>query len=584
MFRYKHVPLAFCLLLLPSFVLGAEKNDQAAMQPPQEAPDLPFQESSYSWTPSVTMVSGGTALRAGRQLFFLEGLTSDQVGWIRNSFIYGGILPALLKHAANYGYDHYIEGTPHAPWVRSVVTLGYMGHRAFYGIYAAKNLLYLWESGLWHMLPAMASFIPGTFPYPYLTMAGLAGLGSLYNSARQLSSETNTQSIHVPISGECSKHFVVKALFPENPDENAKYELNRITQGSNETDVDEYQSLSQVLEQLNIDRIYIEPEHVHGKNIVTSYFHDPELEQTITIVLQDGFGYHSDAPWLLNALFHKADRNQIEKIYSAISPSVIQALANAYRAYEYRDHCKTNSSQTSCSALKETAPDTYYYQPEQPLLALSYQSVIESRQTIFHFGSSRGEADTHITWSDGTIWPSLKVAPQKELPEDALSQWVIPQWVSDFLTAELATQAREQGYSFTDKAAGKFVSITPEAPLHRENRERRERREREESAIPRWQESLTADILHRGRTGPAGEGPITFTKATIPKGPPAEDWTCAICLLSGAANRITLPCEHTFCRDCIKQCARTRGAVSRNAPGYNMLCPNCRAVTHFRDR
>ena len=566
--------LTLILFLALSTVLTTGAPLVTADQSTLSAPTS--EESSF-----VKMTATGTAIRVGNQILYFEGMTENEVALIRNNFLYGGVLYALINRLAKFSAMHTVGGSRTAlltlfPLLASTAFTG--GAKIWYTL---KNVKQIWDTGLWYTLPSLYWQFGGNQPASYAFAAGLAGIGYARDVIFQNASETNTQYIHVPLTGESSKQFVVKAIFPSEPGEQPMYEINHIGLLSPYTSQGEFSNLSAALGSLNVDRIYIQPRHERNKNLLTSYFYDPILEKTVTLELLDDFGNHTNSPWLIDAIFHKADRSLITSANSALSPQVIQTIAEAFNAYADRFICRKNHSEEVCARFWESAPGTYDYKTGQPIAALSSNTQTALDHSLFQFNSPLDGSSMSLKWSDGTFWPSLGMIPDDNIADPPSTQWLIPEWISNFMVAELAFHSRELGYATSKYATNKVLSLLPQPDFSWYVLRLRGR----EGTDTFFERFASGDNLFQATLNqPVSTNPA---EVRLVGQIDAGRGFCSICLENNRPLVQIPACSHQFCGGCLDYMGRlhvnsnrytihANNLARRGPPQFNVSCPLCR--------
>ena len=389
----------------------------------------------------------GSLIRVGRHVVYFDGLSRETLAWLKDSSLYGGVIPALMNRIMDYGYYLLME-VPYGPALQPLLSFGRFIGLASNASYTLASIKTIWEAGAWHLLPSLGGIIQPlsgiSLKKIYFISAGLMGLSYMSSALTQKYSRYSRYNTPVYLSGSAAKHFFVKAIFSGHGGQPV-YEFTRTSLEPPAPADGSYQALASVLEQLDIDRIYIQPEQNNNLNGLKTFFHDPGLTEPVQISIAGNFGHSADSPWLLQAIFQKHDRRELTSVHSALAPSVIDAITAAYQARLLK------------SPLQRAASDTFTYSLQSEQAGLAQFVHIENKRSLFTFKNKNHEFLT-LSWNDGS-WPSLTSVSEGSSESEIKQLW-IPFGVGQFLSTELTTRARRIAYKIVDQGIVQLADAT----------------------------------------------------------------------------------------------------------------------------
>ncbi|WP_281645161.1 hypothetical protein [Parendozoicomonas sp. Alg238-R29] len=433
------------------FVSATEQFDVSSDTQQASLPDGTLIRAVFSQT--------GATFYIGDQMFYFDELDRSRAQWIYDSFVWGGVVYPVMGTIGYY--SRYTAVARQVLGVRSLLTLMSLAGYVLNEWYAVSNIYYIWKAGAWYALPsALTSFgIPSLYQlftgnplteaHIYSLAAGLKGVHSLGGYMKQMKSRTNTQYIHVPLTGDIAHHFVIKAVFQERADLPALYEVNVISASQLENNKNSsYHQLARVLGEHGIERILLLPDK-GGKGALTTFFYDPEQDKMARINLAAEDVGESRIPWLLHAMHLKVDRKSFSSVRSALHPSVIQAVADSCSAYFDQQLCLHGAVKGECSYLDKDSGARNAFSVPNDFGRVAHIGY-EIKKSIFTFGSDDEQEPISVDWQEGMFWPGMTVVANDN--SRTVKQWLIPEWASRFLTAELASRGRNLAASAVDQA------------------------------------------------------------------------------------------------------------------------------------
>lgn len=396
---------------------------------------------------------GGSVLKAGSQILFFEGLTERESNYVYNSIVYGGIVPAAFSRilslagneASHWGFSTFAQLLRFSEFV----------FRPVHIYYCLSHLHHVASVGPWYAIPYYIHTFTGHLSRTsvYTLSATIQAFLQLENLANQVASTKNTQYINIPLGGSASRKFFIKAQFLHEP----VYILYHT--GHNEpNEGDVFSRLSHTLSAYDINQLTIKPLPTYGFSQLEVTFIDPRDNSTIYLHIKGSQDESDHTPWLLHTIHKKHLRTAVTNARFALTPTLLSATAEAIEMYF------STRTRTPSGLLPAIDEDNYLFTAELAHTVTGKIGDVRHQNGSSEFVIDDGELVLH--WYDGYFWPKLSLTPVVT-DNNRFTQWLVPQWLGNFLVTEIAHRGRVAAYQATALLTDSAVTLVATRPVSR---------------------------------------------------------------------------------------------------------------------
>ena len=312
----------------------------------------------------------GTTVQLGNRVIYLDDLTPDDVGWIWQSFLYGGVMSAIFSTMAlSYGfYFHY-------HWLNSC-SMAILG-TAISALFYTDAILTRFRFGY----ALIRNLFSLDYPMPYAAIAYIVLTRDQHNLNNPLRSyvspklllllplvkmlslwfledEGNTKPhTDLAVAGRAADLFIIH--IEPSPMEMTSYKLERTGVGELSADHDGYSSLAKAMDEIGLSAIYIAPsfsvkfflmpssepddiqfpEYVVALAWICFHVHD-RGELVYGILVQRASDLHESevlSPYLLPSFYNSYNRSAIAKSRFLLAPVFLEEVAEFLKEYGNND-------------------------------------------------------------------------------------------------------------------------------------------------------------------------------------------------------------------------------------------------------
>lgn len=404
----------------------------------------------FQWPRLHNLKDGGSVLKAGSQILFFEGLTERESNYVYNSIVYGGIVPAAFSRilslagneASHWGFSTFAQLLRYSEFVFHPAHI----------YYCLSHLVHVASVGPWYAIPYSIHAFTG-----HLSRAGVytlfATIVQLESLASQVASTKNTQYINIPLGGSASRKFFIKAQFLHEP----VYILYHT--GHNEpNEGDVFSRLSHTLNVFDINQLTIKPLPKYGFSELEVTFIDPRDNSTIFLHIKGSQDESDHTPWLLHTIHKKHLRTAVTNARFALTPTLLSATAEAIEMYF------STRTRTPSGLLPAIDEDNYLFTAELAHTVTGKIGDVRHHNSSSEFVIDDGELVLH--WYDGYFWPKLSLTPVVT-DNNQFTQWLVPQWLGNFLVTEIAHRGRVAAYQTTALLTDSAVTLVATRPVSR---------------------------------------------------------------------------------------------------------------------
>ena len=440
-----------------------------------------------NWLPDVASNRSGTFLRKWNRIFLLESMSEDSWNSLRNSFHYGGLLPATslatvymtlfganalgLMASNNFlarwlSYAGYGIGT-----AGMVYTWGWQLKNAYYNG---------WSSGYWylgtHFLGGLESHQQGIQSYqrarrqsrtsvpvrPFNVESALVPPTLLaawfVDKSRRLFSGQIVSAVDIRPPACLADQVFMDIMENDSAMGGTTLRMHRIPRALRDEKRDHisagckpWRDLLKTMDRDRIDRLTIKPRtKVSGTYLYVGFL---DHRSTLSGLLKIKIGPPTDQqPWVEQLLTDGFSRREADNFRSTLHPAymgVIQQVLDCYKSLPDGESIATCEHGTLHNT--STKERIFSWEAKHEPEATSWIYEVPGK-TIFYYGYPHHHAP-YITWSDSYSGPYLELQDGTPSEEPKISQYRFSERVSYALTGELDYLARHLPHMILGRAA-----------------------------------------------------------------------------------------------------------------------------------
>ncbi|WP_257254452.1 MULTISPECIES: hypothetical protein [unclassified Endozoicomonas] len=425
----------------------------------------------------VAVSDEGTTIQLGNRVIYLDDLTRDDVNWIWQSFLYGGVMSAIFSTMAlSYGFYF------HHHWLNScsIAILGTATSALLY----TDAILTRFRFGY----ALVRNVFSLDYPMPYAAVACLVLTREEHNQNNPLRTyvspklllllplvkilsllffedKGNTKThMDLTMAGRAAGLFIIYT--GPSPMKRISYKLERAGVSELSADHDGYSALAKAMDENGLSAVYIAPsffkffpmpsskpdgnqvpEYLVALAFICFHVHDGD-ELVYGMLVQRASDLKKSEvfpPYLLSAFSNSYNRSAIVKARTLLAPVFLEEVAQFLNEYG-------NNKTVQTKDIAGNVLHYYFYNRESRGEVADIQHTKDT--SYFTFPGSDGFSEATITWSS-QIDGQQTLALDSGCNEDnscVFSQYKVPAWVNKVLSIQLAYLGYFVGFNWAQSA------------------------------------------------------------------------------------------------------------------------------------
>lgn len=447
----------------------------------------------------IVLSDEGTTVQLGNRVIYMDDLTRNDVEWVGQSFIYGGVMSTLFSvMALSYGYYF------HYYWLNSyyVAIFGMLISSLFYVDAILTRLRFGYA--------LVQSLFSLDYPMPYAAIAFmvltreeqdvnnplqrhvnpkillLLPLVKLL-SLQFLEDKNDKTSTGLTLTGHAAGMFIIHI----EPEPYARglisYKLERTKVNELNPNPDGFSALATAMDEINLSAIHIvplAPQRYSFTSLEQDSVEDVEEPETVASLALVFFRVHDESepvkgiltqrssdldkpkvfsPYLLHAFSNHHDRLTIAGVRTLLAPVFLEEVAEFLNEYGRND----------TTQLKKDAIGNVWRLSNYDSESLGDFADIQHTEdnSYFTLPAANGSPEVSVTWSsspDGQETLALD-SGCNDGDNCVVAQYLVPAWVNKLLSLQLAYLGYTVGFDLAKKALHVFHSdkVLPNFPVEK---------------------------------------------------------------------------------------------------------------------